>query len=115
MWGAARVSAPQQIIMQSPSEPEFLRTADDLITQESAEQEIYADVRLRAAYTRYMIHKGRGSHRRNLKHCIIRGRMRSENERFILTLPPLTSHPFMPQGVKIHLQSLRMQNSRFLL
>lgn len=48
----ARVSAPQQIIMHSPSESEFVRTAQDLITLESAEQEVYADVRLRAAYTR---------------------------------------------------------------
>jgi len=67
LWGAARVSAPQQIIMQSPSEPEFLRTADDLTTLERVEQEVYADVRLRAAYTRYRIHNG-GSNRKHLKH-----------------------------------------------
>lgn len=48
----ARVSAPQQIIMQSPSEPEFLRTTEDLVTHTSVEQEVYADVRFRAAYTR---------------------------------------------------------------
>jgi hypothetical protein len=48
----ARVSAPQQIIMQSPSEPEFLRITEDLGTHESVEQEVYADVRFRAAYTR---------------------------------------------------------------
>ncbi|KAG0581271.1 hypothetical protein KC19_4G238500 [Ceratodon purpureus] len=48
----ARVSAPQQIIMQSPSEPEFLRITEDLVTHDSVEQEVYADVRFRAAYTR---------------------------------------------------------------
>ena len=48
----ARVSAPQQIIIQSPSEPEFVRNTQNLITLESAEQEVYSDVRLRAAYTR---------------------------------------------------------------
>jgi hypothetical protein len=48
----ARVSAPQQIIMQSPSEPEFLRVSEDLVTHENVEQEVYADVRFRAAYTR---------------------------------------------------------------
>jgi hypothetical protein len=48
----ARVSAPQQIIMQSPSEPEFMRTVEDLTTHESVDQEVYADVRFRAAYTR---------------------------------------------------------------
>lgn len=49
----ARVSAPQQIIMQSPSEPEFMRTTEDLVTHDKYEQEVYADVRFRAAYTRY--------------------------------------------------------------
>lgn len=53
MLHAARVSAPQQIIMQSPSEPEFMRTVEDLNTHESVDQEVYADVRFRAAYTRY--------------------------------------------------------------
>lgn len=48
----ARVAAPQQIVMQSPSEPEFFRNVEDFITLESAEQEVYADVRLRAAYSR---------------------------------------------------------------
>lgn len=42
--------------MQSPSEPEFVRTAEDLMSLESVEQEVYCDVRLRAAYTRYRIY-----------------------------------------------------------
>ena len=39
--------------MQSPSEPEFMRTTEDLVTHDKYEQEVYADVRFRAAYTRY--------------------------------------------------------------
>lgn len=52
---AAKIAAPQQIILQSPSEPEFMRTAEDFVTHETAEQEVYADVRFRAAYSRYAI------------------------------------------------------------
>jgi exonuclease I len=52
----ARISAPQQIIMQSPSEQEFMQTVEDLVTHEKCEQEVYADVRFRAAYTRYVLY-----------------------------------------------------------
>jgi hypothetical protein len=52
--------------MHSPSEPEFVRTAQDLITLEIAEQEVYADVRLRAAYTRYRMSL---SHKPNMCLC----------------------------------------------